>query len=180
MMEMMGYYVVILVTILVLILQNNIIKRQHKVPLLKIVYSSYSGYILKSIKSNLAQINHQLIPISSFNFDHLTDGPPNQFILFILGTFQEGAPNPDALLFYNWIKENRYDHRVEKGNFLKKLDKLIVFGVGDSNYDLDYFCKASVDIFEWMRYLGAGTELNVLVTSDTSVADQGTYPKQLF
>ncbi|KAJ3227479.1 S-adenosyl-L-methionine-dependent tRNA 4-demethylwyosine synthase [Clydaea vesicula] len=184
--ETFYYFILIPLTLLVIILVDryhnknpvkslnnpNVLEAQDKVI---IVYSTYLNNTFKlanKLSKNILQ-KSEVVSIANLDLDSVAKNPSkNATFVFLLPTHTDGQPCPDSLIFFNWLEDLKNDHRVGKGTYFKWIKRIIIFGIGDSNYGGDRFCLNSRNVHKWFRYLGAGEETESLILGDTSTNDE--------
>ncbi|KAG0481416.1 hypothetical protein HPP92_012274 [Vanilla planifolia] len=80
------------------------------------------------------------------------DLPKETLVFFVVSTWEDGKPPPNAAFLARWLEESAADFRV--GALLLSLCRFAVFGVGSRAYG-STFNAAARSLARWMKALGA-------------------------
>lgn len=120
--------------------------------------------------ANLAHEHNILAEVINLSDYEPEDKLPNEkkcLNAFIMPTYEEGKPPPDAEWFCKWLEEFCTDFRVHKG--LLKNVKFVVFGLGNSFYK-ENFNKVAIKVDKWLQKL-QGSRLKKLYLGDENVSN---------
>lgn len=81
-------------------------------------------------------ISSKIIDLSQYEAEDKLPNEKNCCNAFLLSTYENGTPPPNAEWFCKWLEEVSTDFRVHKG-LLSKV-KYVVFGLGNSFYENNF------------------------------------------
>ncbi|KAB8260703.1 hypothetical protein BDV32DRAFT_149138 [Aspergillus pseudonomiae] len=107
--------------------------------------------------------------LSDYDYDSLSELPPNVIVLFILSTYGEGDPPDNAIRFDEWLDKGLRQH---PSGYLSHLH-YAVLGLGNSNYK--HYNQFSKKVQKELEAAGGCPILDLTLADDSSGFTRGDY-----